>query len=304
MPTPFPSSANLQTGHQSGLTLIEMMVAMVIGLFLIGGVISVFVANQQTSNAKQQLDRAQENFRFGSQTLMRVMRQGSGIDPASTSAELIVEFSGGPGTHDCVGTPAGGPNRFRVDDQSRLVCTDSGGVDHVLMGDMAALNVFFGLDANDNGLIENNEYVAHSDVTNWARVASVRAALTLTSGQQLPFTATMRPVIVTAHSAPTPLEDPDAADGGSDAETGDDSDGNTDGSEGTNEGNEGSEGTSSSDTDGDTDAASMCKCYYRNAGHGYSLEDGSPLQCTKSCCQANDHGTGNDRHFDVNVSSC
>lgn len=214
-PRPFVT----QTTRQHGLTLIELMVAMVIGLFLIGGVIGVFVANQQTSNTKQQLDRAQENFRFGSQTLMRVIRQGTGIDAASTGTELIVDFAGGPGTHDCVGTTAGGPNSFRVDGQSRLVCTDSGGVDHVLIADVAAIDISFGIDANDDGLIDNDEYVAHTDVADWTQVGSVRAALTLANGQQLPFTATMRPMIVAAFSAPATSAPP-----GNDEDAGQDDD--------------------------------------------------------------------------------
>lgn len=243
----------MQAGRQRGLTLIELMVAMVIGLFLIGGVIGVFVANQQTSNTKQQLDRAQENFRFGSQTLMRVIRQGTGIDAASTGTELIVDFAGGPGTHDCVGTTAGGPNSFRVDGQSRLVCTDSGGADHVLMGEVAAINVSFGIDANDNGLIENDEYVAHTDVADWTQVGSVRAALTLTNGQQLPFTATMRPMTVAVFSAPTtsapPGNDEDAGqyednEGTGDEDGGDDGSGGDGGSTGEGDSNGGDAGGS------------------------------------------------------------
>lgn len=297
----------MQAGRQRGLTLIELMVAMVIGLFLIGGVIGVFVANQQTSNTKQQLDRAQENFRFGSQTLMRVMRQGTGIDPASTSTELIVDFAGGPGTHDCIGTTAGGPNRFRVDDQGRLVCADSGNADHVLMGEVAALNVSFGIDADDNGLIGNDEYVAHTDVADWTQVASVRAALTLTNGQQLPFTATMRPVIVAAPSASSIEENPSVGEDSAESETEDIADNDAGNSGGDGEsGGSGDTGDGTGEIDaGDEESETVaCNCHYQNHVHGYSVQGGSNAQCTPACCQANDTGTGNNRYFAIDVPSC
>ena len=62
--------------YSRGFTLIELMVALVLGLLMIGAVIIVFISNQQTAIAKQELDRAQEAFRFASHTIMRVVQQG------------------------------------------------------------------------------------------------------------------------------------------------------------------------------------------------------------------------------------
>ena len=59
-----------------GFTLIELMVALVLGLLMIGAVIIVFISNQQTAITKQELDRAQEAFRFASHTITRVVQQG------------------------------------------------------------------------------------------------------------------------------------------------------------------------------------------------------------------------------------
>jgi len=64
-----------------GFTLIELMVALALGLVMIGAVVTVFVSNQQSARTKQELDRAQEAFRFASHTIMRVVQQGEITDP-------------------------------------------------------------------------------------------------------------------------------------------------------------------------------------------------------------------------------
>ena len=42
--------------HQKGFTLIELMIVLLVGLFLLSGVISAVVVNQQTVNTKTNLD--------------------------------------------------------------------------------------------------------------------------------------------------------------------------------------------------------------------------------------------------------
>ena len=60
--------------HQGGLTLIELMIAMVIGLVLIGTVISVFLGMRATYSYQEALSRVQENGRFATQFLARELR--------------------------------------------------------------------------------------------------------------------------------------------------------------------------------------------------------------------------------------
>ena len=99
----------------SGLSLVELLVAMAIGLFLIAGVGTVFVSNQTSTKTKRELDRIQENFRFGANTLQRVLRQASEIDDTSDDTTLIVTLP--EGAHNCMGTTvaAGGQtNQFSL----------------------------------------------------------------------------------------------------------------------------------------------------------------------------------------------
>ena len=50
--------------HQTGMTLIEIMIALLIGAFLLGGVLQIFSGSQQTYRMQENLSRLQENGRF------------------------------------------------------------------------------------------------------------------------------------------------------------------------------------------------------------------------------------------------
>lgn len=60
---------------QAGFSLTEVMVAVTLGLILLGGVIQVFAASKQSFNIQQGVSRAQEGGRFGLYTISRVARQ-------------------------------------------------------------------------------------------------------------------------------------------------------------------------------------------------------------------------------------
>jgi type IV pilus assembly protein PilW len=49
---------------QSGFSLVEIMIALLIGLFLLGGILQIFSASQQTYRMQRNLSRLQENGRF------------------------------------------------------------------------------------------------------------------------------------------------------------------------------------------------------------------------------------------------
>lgn len=73
-----PTSQAIQLRKQSGYTLIELMIAMVLGLVIIGGVISVFVSNQQSFRTNENLGRLQENARISFELMAREIRQAGG----------------------------------------------------------------------------------------------------------------------------------------------------------------------------------------------------------------------------------
>lgn len=60
---------------QRGMTLIEILIAMVLGIFLLGGVIGIFINSKQTYRMQESLSRLQENSRFAVDFISRDIRQ-------------------------------------------------------------------------------------------------------------------------------------------------------------------------------------------------------------------------------------
>ena len=76
--------------HQLGLSLVEVLVALVISLFLLTGIVQVYLANRTSYTFSEAISRAQENGRFALDTMTQDLR-GAGFfgcaifDPADTS---------------------------------------------------------------------------------------------------------------------------------------------------------------------------------------------------------------------------
>ena len=184
--------------EQRGFTLIELMVAMVIGLFLIGGIVSVFVANQQSSRIKADLDNAQEAFRFASHTISRVVRLGEGLKSGSNDTTLIVGIKEGPGVVDCLGAnqendPAADPvvidQTFALDG-SELRCN---GV--TLVRGVESLAFAY----SSNG-VDYVSTIGDTSDPNWVSPTNVKVTMDMQgSGLSSTFSASLRPLIVALH---------------------------------------------------------------------------------------------------------
>jgi type IV pilus assembly protein PilW len=79
---------------QSGMTLIEIMIAMTLGLVLTGGVIQLFLASKQTFRMNEAMSAVQESGRFALETISRDLRmagfQGC-ADPGAVPSESVVK---------------------------------------------------------------------------------------------------------------------------------------------------------------------------------------------------------------------
>lgn len=64
--------------RQSGLSLIELMISMVLGLLVVGGAIGVFLSNQRTYRTTESLARVQENARVAFELMAREVREAGG----------------------------------------------------------------------------------------------------------------------------------------------------------------------------------------------------------------------------------
>lgn len=71
-------SAPLRPYRLRGLSLIELMIALVLGLLVVGAAIAIFLSNQQTYRATEGLARVQESVRTSFELMARDLREASG----------------------------------------------------------------------------------------------------------------------------------------------------------------------------------------------------------------------------------
>lgn len=80
-----------RSARTRGFSLVELMIAMVLGLILIGGVISVMLANKRSYRTNEGLSQIQESARTAYELLARDIRQtgGTGCDNAQRMANVL-----------------------------------------------------------------------------------------------------------------------------------------------------------------------------------------------------------------------
>jgi type IV pilus assembly protein PilW len=83
-----------QCQYQRGLTLIELMVSLVLGLVIVGGVLSIFVSTNQTAKVNDNLMRVQENARTAFDLMARDIRE-AGQNPCGSKLVANVLRSSG-----------------------------------------------------------------------------------------------------------------------------------------------------------------------------------------------------------------
>lgn len=93
--------------RQRGLTLIELLVAMTLGLILIGGVLSVVVTTRQTLRVNENLARMQEGARFSFEIMAREIREAGLIPCGSRLTANVLRTAGSPNMAWWANTDAG-----------------------------------------------------------------------------------------------------------------------------------------------------------------------------------------------------
>lgn len=78
--------------RQRGLGLVELMVAMVLSLFLVAGVITVFVGTKESYNAQQAMAALQENQRLAASVLADTIQQAGYFPYGQTTQTNLAAF--------------------------------------------------------------------------------------------------------------------------------------------------------------------------------------------------------------------
>ena len=95
------SSKVADSKTQAGFSLIELMIAMLLGVFLIGGLISVFIASSQNYRVQQALTQVQDKGRFAIKKMRQDVQQ-AGFDLADASI-AVKYFPVAPATSCALG---------------------------------------------------------------------------------------------------------------------------------------------------------------------------------------------------------
>lgn len=80
--------------HKQGFTLIELMVAMLIGLIVIGGAAAIFLTVLQNNRQIQEINALHEAVRFATDLIIRDVRGADTTSTTATSIEIAPSFSG------------------------------------------------------------------------------------------------------------------------------------------------------------------------------------------------------------------
>jgi len=195
--------------NQGGYTLVEMMIAAVLGLVLLAGIGQLFVGSNQTFRFQRQLANIQDNGRYAIWLLKDdIERYGlelgtseapsvpmvswwvDGKDDANDSFTVGYEVE--DGSVDCAGSAIlitdgepdsdgdGRPeltNRYFVED-GELRCEGSGGAGaQPIINNVDAFQVLYGIDSDNDSV--PNQYVTADLVPSASKVVAMRVSLLL-----------------------------------------------------------------------------------------------------------------------------
>lgn len=186
---------------QAGLTLVEMMVAMTLGLLILLAVSSIYIGSRQTFRMQDDNARLQETGRFALEVLGRSIRQAGfwnmPINPVATATAFVgtpitgvngagavpdtitVQYDGVAGDRDCEGNALAAnavvQDAYRLNN-SELQCDGNADatVDHqALVSDIEDVQILYGIDINNDQSVD--QYTAAP--ANWNQVFSARVCV-------------------------------------------------------------------------------------------------------------------------------
>lgn len=173
----------IRRSSQAGVSLVELMVGLTIGLVVMAGAMVILFSNQKLILEKDVMDRAQENIRFASTTITRIVRQSISFGVPSNNDELIVYFD--RSQRDCLGRINNSSiNTFKVNSNDELLCIlDSDDTkSYVLAKGVGAVKFAYGLQSGTSAT-SLNYHPYFSGVSNTAYNPLVTAWNTVTSVQ-------------------------------------------------------------------------------------------------------------------------
>ena len=182
---------------QKGLSLIELMIAIALSIFIVAAMISLFVNSKQNYRMNENMSRMQENARFAMSFISRDVRMadyhacvpGDRLSTAISGQDNTTEFEGHDNqtdsitvvwqANDCVNSVTM-EYLIKIGDSEipALFRSIDGGDDEELVEGIWGLEILYGEDTSGNNVPDR--YVSAGSVTEMEDAISVR--ITLTAG--------------------------------------------------------------------------------------------------------------------------
>lgn len=185
----------MKTKHQ-GYTLVELMVAMVIGLILTLAALQLFLTNQRTFALQQALAELHEDGQMVTRYMTADLRQagrGSAITGAIPPV-VLGSTSNGPndtlsvhywGTSTCAGDEFAGEteiqNTYSVDGNVLQCRSELTGSTVDLISGVDSFQVLYGIDDDGNGSLGVTQFVTADALTDDSVIVAIRFALLLST---------------------------------------------------------------------------------------------------------------------------
>lgn len=189
-----------------GFTLIELLISMVVGLVVIGAIITLYAGSSESTRFQSSIQRMEENGRFAIDILSRNLRMAGYDNPlsvfeveqpllqgtATASGALIAlpnlktgadtlgfRFEGGTKIRDCLGSPVAEgsyvTNLYGISEDNSLVCGTTPTNGMPLVEGIEDMQLRYGLDLNNDGI--TNRYVEAGNVSDWNQVVAIKIAV-------------------------------------------------------------------------------------------------------------------------------
>lgn len=199
----------------AGFSLVELMIALVVGLILLAGVLQILLGNREAFDAQRGKARLQENARLVSFVLENSVAHagfktdlnaketrifpfddenefargafvGGTPNTRNNSDTLRIRFQGEGGVHNCRGTAVGTVGdpqetgfELYVNEDDTLVCHVFGGDSQPLVENVERFEVRYGLDTDDE--VGVDRYISDLGGADPTEVRSIRVQLLLRS---------------------------------------------------------------------------------------------------------------------------
>ena len=171
--------------RQRGLSLVEIMVSLLIGVFLMGGVLQIFDSSKRGFRYQEGMSQVQEQGRFAMEFLtanLRVAGYPANNPPAGNkifgtdggSDTVTVRFDSVLDCRDAAAAGGVAVNQYRIN-QNNLECSGDGANWDIFVPDIEDMDILYGEDLTADGFA--NRFIRADQGPTWNNVVSARVSL-------------------------------------------------------------------------------------------------------------------------------